>query len=103
MSVFEIPVTAANQSVTIRLDGTDYILRWVWRDEASAWALDVSDSGGAPIVRGIPILPGLDLLGPYRHLGFVGKLYVQSEGDPLQEITYDGFGTVHKLYYVSAQ
>ena len=47
----------------------------------SAWALDISGPDNLPLVQGIPIVTGADLLGQYEYLGIGGKIFVQSSGD----------------------
>jgi hypothetical protein len=57
-------------SFRVRLDGVLYGFRLVYvrRYEATpgTWMLDISSSSGTPIVLGIRIVVGVDLLAPYR-------------------------------------
>jgi hypothetical protein len=38
--------------------------------------------GNLPIVNGIPLVTGVDLLAQYRYLGFSGRLWVQGADNP---------------------
>jgi hypothetical protein len=38
-----------------------------WR--AAFWCLDIMDSTGADLIKGIPLITGADLLAQYRYLG----------------------------------
>jgi hypothetical protein len=54
----------------VRLDGTIYGMRLAYMrrhvDTVGVWMLDILSSTGAPIVLGIRVVEGIDLLGPYR-------------------------------------
>ncbi|MCL7680226.1 hypothetical protein M8369_40485, partial [Klebsiella pneumoniae] len=45
-----------------------------WR--AAFWCLDIMDSSGADLIKGIPLITGADLLAQYRYLGLGFSLYV---------------------------
>lgn len=55
--------------------------------------MDILDSQSLPIILGLPLITGADLLGQYQHLGLGFSLFVQSEsGEAPQQ--YDlGNGT----------
>lgn len=98
MATFEIPLQAGAQELTVPLGGVAYRLRLWWCDGITpAWMLDISTEQGAPLVRGIPLLPGADLLEQHAHLGILGRLGVVADGVP----TYDSLGTSTKLYFVT--
>lgn len=100
MTTYEIPLTAEPQRFRITLSGVEYQLAIHWRNAAEAgWVLDIADSSGAAIVNGIPLVTGCDLLEQYRHLGFVGSLWVQTTADPDAAPTFDNLGTGSHLYW----
>ncbi|KAF1368534.1 phage baseplate plug family protein [Yokenella regensburgei] len=78
----EIPLTPDNQNFSITLAGTIYQLRIIWREVF--WYLDLLDSSGSPIVTGMPLQVGADLLAQYASLGFNFSLYVVCD-DPQQD------------------
>lgn len=99
---YEIPLTPNPQQFSISLAGMFFKLLVVWNDVSKSWTLDVSDVDGAPIVQGIPLVTGVDLLGQYPHLNFGGALYVQSDSDMLRVPQFDDFGNDGHLYFVTS-
>lgn len=102
--MYQIPVIPAggNQAFSIDLNGTTYRLALNWRNARDAgWALDFSDADGNPIVSGIPLVTGADLLAPYKHLsiGGGGSLTVTTDGDPEAAPTFDNLGILSHLYW----
>lgn len=100
-SVFEVPLSGNSQSFNIVLANVTYRLTLTWRNAAGCgWILDIADSSGNPIVQGIPLVTGADLLAQYRYLGFVGSLVVKTDANPDAIPTYDNLGTTSHLYFV---
>jgi len=66
-----------------------------------AWVLDIADVSSDPIVQGIPLVTGCDLLAQYAYLGIPGQLVVQTDGSPDTMPTYANLGTNSHLYYVA--
>lgn len=98
---FEVPLSAEPQVFSIALAGTTYKLRLAWNDASSCWTLDIADALGAPMVQGIPIVTGLDLLAQYGYLGIGGSLIVQTDTNPDAVPTYDDLGTTGRLYFIT--
>ena len=102
MAVFEVPLSPAAQRFPITLSGTTYALTLAWRNAGGAgWVLDIADAGGQPILRGVPLVAGADLLAQHRHLGIPGRLYVQTDGDPDAPPAFGNLGLASHLYYVT--
>lgn len=104
MSVFEIPLTPSqNQRLGITLDTVPYTLvfNWVNADQGG-WALDILDSNGIPILEGLAMITGADLLSQFGYLGITGHLIVNTSGDPDAIPTYTNLGNDSHLYYVTA-
>ena len=98
--VFEIPLRPTSQRLSVQLDGTTYILTVIWRDaDQGGWFMDMADSGSNPILNGIPLITGADLLKQYGYLGFGGKLFVQSDANPDDVPTYTDLGSTSHLYW----
>jgi hypothetical protein len=75
MTMQRIPFTSdPNATFTASIDGVDYQFDTLYNERASVWTFDLSlAKTGAPLVTGVPILLGCDLLAPY---GLdIGSLY----------------------------
>jgi Domain of unknown function (DUF6983) len=112
---YEIPLTGAPQRFSIPLpiegsptnNATAYTLTFQYRDADPAvaggcgWTLDLADQGGTPILCGVPLVTGADLLAQYDYLALGGHLIVSSEGEPLAIPTFDNLGSGSHLYWVT--
>lgn len=100
-TVYEVPLSPQAQDFTIALGGVTYQVRLMWREAVEGgWFLDFSDATGAPILQGVPLVTGADLLAQYAHLGFVGSLVVQTDHDPDAIPTFTNLGELSHLYFV---
>lgn len=103
MDLYEIPLAPAPERFAVTLpDGSELRMSIVWRNRGGAgWVLDLATSDGTPLVSGIPLVTGCDLLGQFKHIGIPGGLVVVSSGAvPDDEPTFLGLGTDQRLYYV---
>ena len=98
---YEIPLAAQNQQFTIALAGVTYTLKFRWCAPATAWTLNISDQLGNPIVSGLQVVTGADLLEQFAYLGIGGALVAQSDFDPLAVPTYANLGTTGHLFFVT--
>lgn len=100
-SAYEIPLRPTPQTLTMALGGVDRRLTVTWREAPEAgWILDIADTTGAPIVSGLPLVTGADLLAQHQHLGLGAQLWVATDGDPDAVPTFDNLGTAARLYLV---
>lgn len=99
-TVYEIPLSATPQSFNVTLGTTSYEVRLVWNYASSCWVLDFSDSAGTPVLVGVPLVVGADLLAQHKHLGFSGTLRVQNDSDVEKAPTYEDLGQESRLYFV---
>ena len=99
-SVYEIPLDPRPQSFSINLAGVEYQLSLVWNYYSDSWVLSISDSSGIPILTGIPLVSGADLLGQYQYLKFGGSLIVQSDFDLYSIPGYETLGLTDHLYFL---
>ena len=102
--LYRIPLKPGqNQSLTVSLNGTDYRLRLLFNDVASEpfWALDIGDAYGVPILMGIPVLTGQNLLGQYEYLGIGGggALFCAGPNINPDPPTLEGLGVEWQLYF----
>ena len=95
---YTIPLRPEPQSFGITLAGREYRLTVRWMDALEAgWMLDIqTPENAAPIVMGIPLVTGCDLLEQYAYLEFGGELWVEGE----MPATPDNLGTEVELVFV---
>jgi hypothetical protein len=97
---YQIPLIASQQSFTITLNGVAYSMRLIFCDDPTAgWILDIGDSNGLPILCGIPLKIGINLLQQYSYLGLGGGLMAVLSGDNLS-IGYTDLSVNAQLYFV---
>ena len=103
MPVFEVPLSPMAQTFAITLGGFALRVTVAWRNAGgSGWVMDlVSAATGLPLVQGVPLVTGHDLLEQHRHLGVPGGMFVMTDADPDAVPTYAGLGTVSRLYWAS--
>lgn len=99
-STFEIPLTAAPQTFNVSLVGVQYQFTLQWRDATNGgWVLDIADASSNPIVSGIPLVTGVNLLAQYAYLRLNFELWVQTDAADAPP-TYTNLGTTSHLYAV---
>lgn len=104
MAVFLVPfVPATPQSLQISIGGTTYTMKVRWCAPANCWMLDLLDVSGNPILQGIPLVTGTDLLSQFRYLGVGFSLLVQSNNDPTAVPTFANLGTQGNVYVLNVQ
>ncbi len=84
----------------ITLSNVTYKLGVKWNAFAAYWVLDFADQNDAPILRGIPLVTGIDLLGQHKHIIPAGMLVAQTDGDAFAVPTADNLGTKGHIFYV---
>ncbi|RQZ31531.1 hypothetical protein DIE14_01040 [Burkholderia sp. Bp9017] len=99
---YEIPLTPDPQTFTLTLSGVTYTMTVQYRAAGgTGWILDVADANGNPLVAGIPLVTGIDLLGQYAYLGFGGRLWVQGAANPDDVPTFDDLGVGSHVFWVT--
>ena len=106
--LFEIPLAPVPLVFQITLAGTTRTMTTFYRDAPAAcaggagWCLDIADEGNNPIVCGIPLVTGADLLAQYAYLDLGGQLWVRSDGDPAAVPAFQNLGQVPggHLYWI---
>ena len=97
----QIPLQNGPQQFTITLSGVEYTFTIQFRNIVNGgWVLDIGDDLNNPIVQGIPLVTGANLLEQYGYLGFVGGLFVQTNSDPDAVPTFENLGIDGLLWYV---
>ncbi len=101
MAGYEIPLKAENQVISVQLNQVAYQMTVLYRDiDQGGWTLDIADAAGEPIVSGIPLITGADLLEQYAYLGIGGALYVATDGNASDVPTAANLGTFSHLYWI---
>jgi hypothetical protein len=108
MAIFEITVqfreNETHTSQTLTLDGVRFRLDTYTNKIDGCWYLDVFDEDEAPLVMGLALVTGLDLLYPFRHLDIPeGTLFVNDLAGPREDPGLDTFfDQGAALYYEEA-
>ena len=103
----EIPLNNTPVRFGISLQDVRYQLTIRYRSTGIAggcgWTIDIADTYGAPLVSGIPMVTGADLLAQYEYLNFGGGLMVATDGDDkgAHVPTFGNLGTSSHLYWVT--
>jgi hypothetical protein len=97
-TLYEIPLNGQPQRLQITLANVAYQLTVQWRNSAG-WVMDIAKQDGTPVIQGVPLVTGTDLLAQYRYLGIGGSLVVSTDADPDAVPTYTNLGTASHLYF----
>lgn len=100
-TVYEVPLSATPQRLSVSMGGVQYRLTVRWIDVMACWVLDIADVNGFAILSGIPMITGADLLAQYGYLNFGGQLIAQSDFDVTAVPTFDNLGLTGHLYWVT--
>lgn len=99
--VLRIPINARPQIFTIMLSGVLYTIRLYWLVPAECWVIDIMDSIRNPLVCGIPLITGTDLIGQFEYVGIPGQLLVVSDQLPPETVPdFTHLGITGKVYYI---
>jgi hypothetical protein len=104
---FEIPLSPVPQQFAITLSDVAYTLRFRFRNHGSfggdggMWVMDISDRNGVPMLAGLPLFPGKNLLDQYDYLGFGGQLWLETAGDRSKAPSFYMLGIESRLYWVT--
>jgi hypothetical protein len=99
-TAYEIPLVAAPQTLSVTLAGTTYQLRLAWCKPAQAWTLYLAAADGTPLVNGVPLVTGANLLEPFAYMDFGGQLYVVTDHDADAQPTFASLGDRSHLLFV---
>jgi predicted Zn-dependent protease with MMP-like domain len=99
---YVIPLMSAQQKIQIALGGVVYTLVVQWNTHAQCWVVDIEDQNGNPIVTGLALVTGCDLLGQYAYLNLGGSLICQTDYQTDVVPTYENLGTNSQLYFVTS-
>lgn len=96
----EIPLIPGPQTFRLQLVGVFYRMTVRWCVPVNCWILDIADENDEPLVGGLPLITGADLLAQYAYLGIGGQLIVQSDDDVDAVPSYTNLGTIGHLFFI---
>lgn len=101
-----VPLVPQAQQLQITLGTTVYNLLLQWNVPNACWMMDILDQDNVPIIAGLPLVTGADLLSPFEYLEIggsfdAGQLQVQTTSDTFRVPTFDNLGTDGNLYWVT--
>lgn len=100
-TVYEIPLSPQPQTFNIALAGTTYGFAVTWNAQNASWIIGITDASGNPILSGIPMVTGVDLLEQFQHLNFGFALVAQTDNSPDTVPAYDNLGVTSHLYAIA--
>lgn len=101
-SIFLIPLVNVPQTFNINLAGVTYSLTCKWNNASdTGWVLDIADSAQNPIVAGVPVITGCNILDGLDYLGINGQLWCYTDGDSSAVPTLDNLGVNSNLYFTT--
>ena len=101
MAKYEIPLKPNSQSFAIALAGVTYNLTLIWNSILVSWVLDIADVNKNPILQGIPLVTGTDLLAPFSYLNFGGTLTCSTDNNADAIPTYNDLGSTSHLIFTT--
>lgn len=102
-TLYEIPLSPSPQRFSTQMAGVPRLLRVTFREvEEGGWLLDIGDTTGTPLLMGVPLLPGQNLLEQYEYLGLGGALFLITAGDLDRVPGFIDLGVSSKLYFAEA-
>ena len=102
MQLYEIPLSPVAQRFPILLNGMRLHITMAWRNVGGAgWVIDLHDMADAPIVQGIPLVTGADLLAQFKHLGIPGGIFASTDGDMDAVPTFTNIGIDSHVWFMA--
>jgi hypothetical protein len=86
-----IPMSADAQfSESITLDGNEYFLRFIWNIRGGFYSMSINDSNNNPLISGIKLTMGCDLLSPYNITGRPPGILFLLDQNPITAVNEPG-------------
>jgi hypothetical protein len=99
ITTYEVPLSPVPQKITIRLNNNNYKLTVVWNFASECWVLNIDTSLDVPVIHGIPLVLGTNLLGQFEYLGIGGILRVQMDNADGLPPSFSNLGIDGHLYF----
>lgn len=99
--ILELPLTPdPSQTFSIDIAGSKYRFDVKYNDRAGVWTFDLYlDETDAPILLGVPIVTGVEILEPYNLE--IGQLLAVDQSSQALDATSEDLGTRVVLYWMS--
>jgi hypothetical protein len=91
----QLQTIQGSQTFNTSIKGVNYNFSIIWR--GTQYCLNLLDTNKNPIITGIALVPGMDLLGPYQYLNLGFGLSVSTTSDPTHEMTYTDLGSISQI------
>ncbi|MGH8709742.1 MAG: phage baseplate plug family protein [Burkholderiales bacterium] len=102
MAEFRLPFSGIAEQIEVSLGGNPYLLRITWNAEMLTWVLDINDGITlAPLIFGLAVVAGVDLVAQHPHFDFKGALIVYTDGAEFESPTFATLGNISNIYYVT--
>jgi len=97
--IYEIPLRPQPQLASVLFpNGSIYQLRLLYQFNDDNWIMDILDVLDEPIICGIPLVTGADLLAQYEYLGLGCALYCTTDGDQFAPPLWWNLGSTAHLW-----
>lgn len=63
--------------------------------------MDLSTYEGVPLIQGLPLTAGEDVVQQFAYLNIGGEIRVETDGNVLFEPTYDNLGSNGKVLFIT--
>lgn len=102
MTIYEIPLATTPQTFLTTIGGKQLRFTIQWCDAPEAgWILNITDLDDKPVVMGIALVSGINMLTQYPEFNWGGKLGMVIAGDDGNSPKFDNLGSEARLYYVT--
>jgi len=100
-TTYDIPLQpSVPQVFSVTLLGVDYKFKLLWRDAYGSWIATIYDQYGTPLVAGLPLVTGANLLAQYPYLGIGGELWIMTDGAPSDPPNFNTLGVTSHLRFI---
>jgi hypothetical protein len=100
VQAYEVPLIPAPQAFQIALSAIGYQFEVYWCWPAQCWMANLYDAHSQPLILGLPLTTGVDILGQFVYVGVPGRMVVQTDHNALVPPTFANLGIQSHLYYV---
>jgi hypothetical protein len=98
----ELPLRGGPQTLGFMLKAMQYRAKLSWNAIAECWILDIADNTDTPIINGIALVTGADLLEQFQYLNFGGMLYVINDIAPVDAVPgWNDLGQTGHVYFTT--
>lgn len=95
MAIYEIPLSSGNQRFAVQLNKITYKLQLIYR--LDRWYIDILNTSDLPIILGIAMNTGTDLLSQHQHL-IKGSMFATNANQDESQGFFD-LGAKIQLYW----